>query len=148
MSILGGCKMYVFSPASPSMCTHLPVPLPQYLTLFSPEEVQIIQTNVAVMQNEIRVAHRRALDGSHHGFGRLVSEVRGTTGRPRLVIDEGFLRWAYNYRSTSGIAAFLNVSRPTVRNALLDYGIAEAGEDPFIRIPLAPNGPSNGVSSK
>lgn len=85
---------------------------------------------------EVRIAHQRALDTSHNGFRRLISEVQGATGRPRIVIDETFLRWAYAYRSTSGIAAFLRVSRPVVRNALLEYGIVEPGENPFIRIPL------------
>lgn len=88
---------------------------------------------------EIRVAHRQALDASHHGFQRLVTEVQGTTGRPRVVIDEAFLRWAHTHRSTSGIATFLGVSRPVVRNALLQYGIVEPGEDPFVRLPNIPN---------
>ena len=106
--------------------------------MFANEEADIISLNISLLQTEIRIAHRRAQDASHHGFRRLVTEVQGTTGRPRVVIDEAFLRWAYTYRSTSGIAAFLGVSRPVVRNALLQYGIAEPGEDPFIRLPVVP----------
>lgn len=57
-------------------------------------------------------------------------------GCPWLVIDETFLRWAYTYRLTSGIAAFLRVLHPVVRNALLEYGIVEPGENLFIQILL------------
>ena len=115
-------------------------PLVQHARLFLSEETQIIRQNVSLLQMEVRIAYQRALDASHNGFHCLVSEVRGATGRPRIVIDETFLRWAYAYRSTSGIAAFLKVSRPVVRAALLHYRIAEPGEDPFVRIPLRSGG--------
>ncbi len=55
----------------------------------------------------------------------------GRPGRPRSVIDETFLRWAYEQRSTTAIANFLNVDRSTVREALVDYGIASPGTAPF-----------------
>lgn len=93
------------------------------------------------MQADVRAAYQRALDASHHGRPVLVTAVRtGGRGRPRIVIDRGFLEWAYAHRGSAGIADFLGVSRTTVRNALLDYDIAEPGVDPF---PTAlPPGPS------
>ncbi|KAJ7178252.1 hypothetical protein C8R46DRAFT_1329376 [Mycena filopes] len=45
-------------------------------------------------------------------------------------IDPGFLQWAYSLRSTSSIARFLGLSRPTVRSVLLAYGIAVPREQP------------------
>ncbi|KAJ3926141.1 MAG: hypothetical protein NXY57DRAFT_906124 [Lentinula lateritia] len=42
-----------------------------------------------------------------------------------------FLEWAYTQRTTSGIAEYLGVARQTVRQALLDYGIAQPGINPF-----------------
>ena len=120
------------------------MPVVNHARLFSTDEIETIRQNVSLLQMEVRVAYQRALDASHNGFHCLVSEVRGATGRPRIVIDETFLRWAYAYRSTSGIAAFLRVSRPVVRDALLQYRIAEPGEDPFIRIPLHSEGSTTG----
>ena len=55
----------------------------------------------------------------------------GTRGRPAIHINEEFLRWAYTLRTTSAISRFLGVSRRTVRNALLFYGIAEPQTSPF-----------------
>jgi hypothetical protein len=56
----------------------------------------------------------------------------GRCGRPAIHINEDFLRWAYRLRTTSAIGRFLGVSRKTVRNALLFYGIAEPQASPFI----------------
>ena len=119
----------------------------QFYSLFSGEEVETIRCNISLLQMEIRVAHRQALDASHHGFQCLVTEAHGSTGHPRFIIDESFLCWAYTHRSTSGIAAFLGVSRPTVRKALLDYGIVEPGEVPIIRLPVDPAVPSESAGS-
>jgi hypothetical protein len=55
----------------------------------------------------------------------------GSRGRPSIHINEEFLRWAYTLRTTSAISRFLGVSRRTVRNALLFYGIAQPHESPF-----------------
>lgn len=55
----------------------------------------------------------------------------GNPGRPAIHINEEFLRWAYRLRTTSAISRFLGVSRRTVRNALLFYGIAEPHTSPF-----------------
>jgi hypothetical protein len=121
--------------------------LVKHVRLFSSEEMNTICRNVSLLQMEVRIAYQRALDASHNGFRCLVSEVQGATGRPRIVIDETFLRWAYAYRSTSGIAAFLRVSRPVVRNALLQYGIVEPAENPIIRVPLRSEGPNARTAS-
>ena len=84
------------------------------------------------MQTDIRSQYRDTLDMSHHGHPQVIHAVRtGNRGRPRISIDPVFLRWAYAQRTTSGIARFLNISRDTVRNALLDYGIAEPQDAPF-----------------
>ena len=56
----------------------------------------------------------------------------GNQGCPWISINPIFLKWAYAQRTTSGITQFLNVSRDTVCNPLLDYGIAEPQEAPFI----------------
>lgn len=56
----------------------------------------------------------------------------GSRGRPAIHINEDFLRWAYRLRTTSAISRFLGVSRRTVRNTLLLYGIAAPQASPFI----------------
>ncbi|KAJ7224525.1 hypothetical protein GGX14DRAFT_350640 [Mycena pura] len=69
---------------------------------------------------------------SHHGRPVLVHTVHtGARGRPRIHIDHNFLRWAYGQRSTAGIYRYLGVGRNTVRNTLLDAGIAEPQANPF-----------------
>ncbi|KAJ3965403.1 hypothetical protein EV361DRAFT_785815, partial [Lentinula raphanica] len=55
----------------------------------------------------------------------------GSVGRPRAVINPDFLRWAHNYRTTTGIADFLGLSRRTVRRALLEHHIVTPGGVPF-----------------
>jgi hypothetical protein len=88
------------------------------------------------MQQDIRLQYQQALDESHHGRPTVVEHIHtGERGRPRIYIDPDFLRWAYGHHSTSGIARFLDVDRSVVRNALLEYGIAEPQADPFIRTP-------------
>lgn len=70
----------------------------------------------------------------------IVSQGPGQPGAPRKVIDCAWLTWACSRRNTSDIARFLDVSRDLVRRTLLDYNLAEPGEDPFIRTsdPLDP----------
>lgn len=48
-----------------------------------------------------------------------------------MAFDPQFLAWAYTQRSTSSLARYLGVGRTTLRNVLLDYGIAQAQSDPF-----------------
>ena len=70
---------------------------------------------------------------SHHGQLEVIHMVQtGNCGRPHISIDPVFLEWAYAHQSTSGIARFLNVNMDTVCNALLDYGIVEPQDAPFI----------------
>jgi hypothetical protein len=84
------------------------------------------------MQNDVRLRYHEVLDSSHHGRPVVVERVHtGNRGRPRIVIDEEFLRWASTHRSTTAISRFLDVSRTVVRNALLEYGIEEPQADPF-----------------
>ncbi|KAH9925166.1 uncharacterized protein B0H18DRAFT_869901 [Fomitopsis serialis] len=65
-------------------------------------------------------------------FSQLVEQVHGGgRGRPRLVIDPTWLRWAYGHKSIADIARFLNIHRSTVRAALIEYGISECRSDPF-----------------
>src|ERR1700690_1298350 len=84
------------------------------------------------MQGDIRLHYEEMLEESHHGRPMLVQTVRtGQRGRPRIHIDPLFLQWAYSQRTTPGIHRFLHVGRSTVRNALLEYGIAEPQFNPF-----------------
>ncbi|KAJ6448497.1 hypothetical protein C8R45DRAFT_850309, partial [Mycena sanguinolenta] len=53
------------------------------------------------------------------------------TRRPRIYIDPEFLRWAYGQRSIASIVRYLGVGRSTVRNALLEHGIAQSQSSPF-----------------
>ena len=88
------------------------------------------------MQGDIRSQYWEILDMSHHGQPQLVRTVQsGNRGRPCFSINPVFLKWAYNQRTTSGIARFLNISRDTVCNVLLDYRIAKAQEAPFTSTP-------------
>jgi len=76
------------------------------------------------------------MDSSHHGVRHPASlETREGSGRRRIIIDLTWLRWQYAHDTTSGIARTLGVSRPIVRKALVDYGIVEPGESPFIWLP-------------
>ncbi|KAH9830557.1 uncharacterized protein C8Q71DRAFT_885632 [Rhodofomes roseus] len=74
------------------------------------------------------------LDQSHHGRPVILTKVHsGGRGRPRIVIDPTWLRWAYGHKSIAEIARFLNVHCSTVCAALLEYGITEARSNPFSR---------------
>lgn len=115
----------------------------QYEGLFQPEELSIIQENLTVMQSDIRIQYRQALDDSHQGHPTVIRTIHsGRRGQPRIWIDPEFLQWAYSHRSTSGIARFLNVSRQLVRNTLLAYGIAQPQTTPTVvdTVPEALNG--------
>ncbi|KAJ7268110.1 hypothetical protein B0H12DRAFT_996671, partial [Mycena haematopus] len=104
--------------------------------VFSPEELDVLQISMAAMQNDIQLEYRDAIDASHNGRPSVIWSVpTGGRGRPRIVIDPDFLRWAYSQRSTASIHRFLGVSRDTVRRALLEYGIASPQSDPFLAQP-------------
>ncbi|KAF8058661.1 hypothetical protein FPV67DRAFT_1391617, partial [Lyophyllum atratum] len=103
----------------------------EYASIFPPEELALIQHNLAIMQNDVRQQYDQATNESHHGQPVIVETVHtGHRGRPQIHIDPEFLRWAYSMRSTSSIARFLGVGRRLVRDHLLEYGIAEAREQP------------------
>ncbi|KAJ8076537.1 hypothetical protein AAF712_007836 [Marasmius tenuissimus] len=99
-----------------------------------PNEYRQLQENLQLMILDIRVMRERAEEATHHGAPPLIQYVStGGRGRPSIQINPAFLAWAYTERSESGIAHFLGISRSTVRRLLLDYGIAQPGEDPFDR---------------
>ena len=89
--------------------------------------------NLAVMRNDIRTQYEMSLSTSHYGRPSVVGVLRtGRRGRPRLVFDPNFLEWAITQRTTSRIASFLTVGRTTLCQAMLDYGLAEPGDNPFL----------------
>jgi len=89
--------------------------------------------SLAVMRGDIRTQYDTSLSQSHHGSPSVVGVLRtGRRGRPRLVFDPTFLQWAMTQRPTSGIASFLTVGRTTLRQAILDHGLAEPGSNPFL----------------
>lgn len=93
------------------------------------------------MQNDLRLEYQDAVDGSHHGWPTLVQTIASDgPGRPRIWIDPDFLRWAYSQRSTASISDFLQVSRSTVRNALLEAGIAQPQPSPFYNATTSTSG--------
>lgn len=105
----------------------------QHETIFPPTEFQILMQNLAIMKNDIRTQYEIGLSTSHYGRPSVVGVLRtGGRGRPRLVFDPGFLQWAMTQRTTSRIASFLSVGRTTLRQAILDYGLAEPGNNPFL----------------
>jgi len=60
-----------------------------------------LQTNLALMCNDICQAHDEALNESHHGHPTIVEVVHtGQPGRPAIVIDPDFLCWAYSLKET------------------------------------------------
>ena len=85
------------------------------------------------MRNDIRTQYEISLSSSNYGRPSVVGVMRtGRRGRPRLVFDPGFLQWAMTQRTTSRIASFLSVGRTSLRQAMLDYGLAEPGDNPFL----------------
>ena len=81
---------------------------------------------------DICLQYEQTLDESHHGHPTAVQAINtGRHGWPAIYIDPNFLQWAYAHCSTSGITWFLHVGWWTVRNALLEYGIAEPQNNPF-----------------
>jgi hypothetical protein len=105
----------------------------QHETIFPPTEFQTLMQNLSIMRNDIRTQYEISISTSHYGRPPVVGVLRtGRRGRPRLVFDPGFLQWAMTQRTTSRIASFLSVGRTTLRQAMLDYGLAEPGDSPFL----------------
>ncbi|KAL0067937.1 hypothetical protein AAF712_005106 [Marasmius tenuissimus] len=95
-------------------------------------EWQLLRTNMQVMLLDIRQMYKRAAESSHRGRPVVVEQAAtGGRGRPKNLINRDFLAWAYTQRTTAGIAHFLDLSRSTVRRALLQYGIVKPGDHPF-----------------
>lgn len=112
----------------------------QHARIFSNDEKLVIETNIVLLQLQVRLAYQHALDSTHHGRPSVVRFAEtGRPGRPRMILDETFLRFAYQHQCATGIARTIGCLVSTVRQALLDYGISEPGDDPF---PLPP-GPSD-----
>ena len=84
------------------------------------------------MKVDIQLEYQDAVDSSHHGRPTLVHTIPSDgPGRPRIYINPDFLRWAYGQRSTASISRYFSVGRSTVRNALLEHGIAQPQSSPF-----------------
>lgn len=106
----------------------------QVRQLFPPTEAVIIERNILTLQTLVLDAYNKSLEASHHGKPHPVVVVhQGGRGRPKLVIDREWLGFAITIHSTTDIAHILNLSRATVSKALIEYGLRERGEDPFIR---------------
>ena len=89
--------------------------------------------NLAVMRNDIRTQYEMSLSTSHYGHPSVVGVLRtGRWGRPRLVFDPNFLEWAITQWTSLRIASFLTVVRTTLHQAMLDHGLAEPGNNPFL----------------
>ncbi|KAK7043060.1 hypothetical protein VNI00_008798 [Paramarasmius palmivorus] len=105
----------------------------QYSGVFdSIEELHLLQQNLQKMLIDVQALYDHAVNSTHQGRPPLVQrEYTGGRGRPKTTINPEFLSWAYTQRSITGISRFLGVGRTTVRQALLDLGIAVPGQDPF-----------------
>ena len=85
-----------------------------------------------LIANDIRILQQSATELTNHGVPQPIRTINsGRRGRPRLEIDEHFLRFAYKSCSIASIAGILGVHRCTVRHALLDYGLAHRLQNPF-----------------
>lgn len=105
--------------------------------IFDDAERNTIYSNLALMRNDVRNRYEQLINESHSGHPSVMKiEQTGRRGRPRIIIDPEFLEFAHQHRSTTGIARFLGVGVSVVRNALLEYGIAQPGQNPF---PIPPN---------
>ncbi|KAE9396094.1 hypothetical protein BT96DRAFT_760702, partial [Gymnopus androsaceus JB14] len=95
-------------------------------------EWQTLHTNLQLMLINVRSLHGQSTERSHQGHPTIVHQERtGRPGCPRTVINRDFLNWAYTQQTTSGIGHFLGLSCNTVRQSLLEYGIAPSGTHPF-----------------
>lgn len=100
--------------------------------MWEEEEYELIQRNMLLVKNDIQNIQHSAAELSNHGLPPCIQTIyTGRRGRPRLEIDEQFLRFAYQSRSISSIAGLLGVHRSTIRQALLTYGLAQPLESPF-----------------
>lgn len=106
--------------------------------IWEPEEYDTVHRNVMRIHHDLQIQLQTATERSHHGYPLAIHSVRsGRPGRPKYKISEAFLRFAYQSLSITSIAEFLGVHRNTVRLALLEYGLAQPLESPFVDAQLA-----------
>jgi hypothetical protein len=104
----------------------------QHAGVFENQEYITLLENIVLMLGDIRSMYERSLNNSHCGRPSVMGTLHtGHRGRPKIVFDPEFLAWAVTQRMTSGIANFLDVDRSTLRKALLEYGLATPGQNPF-----------------
>ncbi|KAG8916566.1 hypothetical protein FRC02_003747 [Tulasnella sp. 418] len=113
----------------------------QHIHVFPAAEATIVETNLLLLQSEIRRAYESSLDASHNGHPVIIERRQtGKRGRPPIIIDSSFLRIAHTHHGATWLARYLGCSRSTVRRALLNYGIAAPCPNPF-PLPPGPNEP-------
>jgi len=104
-------------------------------SLFGPEELHTLcAQNLSCMQTDIRLQYQDKLRRiSSRTTGTCSNNTdRGIEAAPHIVIDPEFSFDGLTAIEVSRESAdFLMFNRDTVRNALLDYGIAEPHQNPF-----------------
>ena len=94
--------------------------------------MQVLLTNIEHLRIELAILYEQALQESHQGYPSVMTTIHaGGRGRPRIILDRDWLGWALTQRTISGLAKFLGISRSTVREAALEYGLLSPGANPF-----------------
>ena len=76
------------------------------------------------MRSDIRILYDQSVNETHRGYPTIQTVAHtGRRGRPQILIDPDFLAWAYNRRSISALARFLQVGRTTLQNAMIAQGL-------------------------
>ncbi|TFK61631.1 hypothetical protein BDN72DRAFT_778013, partial [Pluteus cervinus] len=100
--------------------------------IFPEQELEVLQQNLRVMAQDVRMFHSTMSESSHQGCPVILEYIHtGGRGRPTIRINRDFLAWAIQLRGVSGIARFLGIGRKTVRKALVEYGLRGAEECPL-----------------
>ncbi|KAK7466152.1 hypothetical protein VKT23_004877 [Stygiomarasmius scandens] len=95
------------------------------------QELQTLEMNLIQMKHDVSVRLDQVRESEHAGRPIVVWEERtGQRGRPRTVIHPWFLAFAYYNRRTTHLGQYLGVSSRTVRERLLELGIAAPGDRP------------------
>ncbi|KAF8218147.1 hypothetical protein K438DRAFT_1555956 [Mycena galopus ATCC 62051] len=115
--------------------------------IFPPEEFAILETSLAAKRFDIQLEYQEAVNALHHGRPVIVQTVHlgGGPGCPRIHINQDFLQWAYGQQPTAGISRFIGLGRTTIRNVLLEYGIAELQQTPS-QLTTSFTGPMSDIS--
>ena len=86
--------------------------------------------------------HQHVNFKQNFGAPHPISSIQtGNCGCPKVAIDQEWLLWATQHRSTTHIAQFLGVSVPTVSKAMIEYGIWPPMEQPIIHS-VSPSDPT------